>query len=115
MKRSLCEVRAVSGIAVVIPTTRERNHLLDALALFYSTSPIAVHLAVEGVNDADAVRLRLQSIEEPFVAWSGDDDFYSVAALQKQAAWLKRHPEYIACNGRAVTMDLMSGGVGHYP
>lgn len=101
-------------IVIVVPT-RHRIEFWLRLERFYRHGEVAVVPAVEGVNDAEAVRLALKSIDAPYCVWSGDDDFYDPDMLWTMADMLADKPGWIGVNGSAVVMDYATGNIGPYP
>lgn len=130
-------------VAVIIPTLRRPDFVLRQVAYYSnSSSKVAVyigdssgpaeadrlarglallpelrclHLRCEGLDERGAIVRLLSSVEEPFCALSGDDDFLVPRALHAAAEFLESHPEYRTAQGRgfvfSLATDLVNGPI----
>ncbi len=69
-----------------------------------------VHIRLPGLNDSQAIRELLYCVQEPYVAFVGDDDFLVPASLEKCARFLKAHADFSTAHGVATLCGLGSPG-----
>lgn len=60
-------------------------------------------------TDYGAIAAVCREVREPYVAFTGDDDFFVPRALDRCAAFLEDHPDYASAHGKAILLRVDSG------
>lgn len=125
-----------SNVAIIVPTWQNRSDLWLNLLDYYTNlgsshgvyvgdsteyaHPEEIHTTVgrfdgrikvsyitlPGMNDTEAISELLNTANEPYAAFCGDDDFLVPSSLDTCAQYLKNNPEYSAIHGIAAVFDI---------
>lgn len=68
-----------------------------------------------GVGRTAALNIGLRACRAPFVAVLDADDLAAPDRLERQTAFLRRHPEVIAVGGAYTAIDEAGRGIRHHP
>ena len=63
-----------------------------------------------GASDYQTISELVQRVEEPYVAFMGDDDFLVPATLDKCAVFLDENPDYSSAHGSGMLFNIGSDG-----
>jgi glycosyltransferase domain-containing protein len=63
-----------------------------------------------GANETVAMFELAKKVQEPYVAFCGDDDFFLPAGLDKSISYISEHPDYSLVHGKMYLCSLADGG-----
>ena len=103
---------ALPGCSIYIGDSSDAQHCARiAEAGHQLSSKIKVkHLHVPGLNEMQAIHAASLSVEEPYAAFLGDDDFFIPASLEKCARFLDDNPDHSLAHGVAALCALPPKG-----